>query len=191
MTDVLDGIAGLIGARHVLTDPADMAPHLREWRDLFRGAARAVAKPGSTGEVAAILKLAHETGTAIVPQGGNTGLVGGQIPLGEGREIVLSLARLDRIREVDAEGNAMIVEAGVTLLRAQEAAEAADRLFRSRSPPKAAAPSAATSPPMRAGRRCWPMATPATSASGSKSCWPMAASGRACASCARTTPATI
>jgi FAD/FMN-containing dehydrogenase len=86
-----------------------------------------VLRPGSVAEVAAILELANETKTAIVPQGGNTGLVGGQIP--HHGEVVLSLTRLDKIREVDPISNSMTVEAGMTLQRAREAAAAADRLY--------------------------------------------------------------
>jgi FAD/FMN-containing dehydrogenase len=86
-----------------------------------------VLRPGSVAEVAAILELANETKTAIVPQGGNTGLVGGQIP--HHGEVVLSLTRLDKIREVDPISNTMTVEAGVTLQRAREAAATADRLY--------------------------------------------------------------
>ena len=106
-----------------------MVPYLKEWRDLFRGKAQGVVRPGSTAEVAELVKLAAETGTVLVPQGGNTGLVGGQIPISEGREVILSLQRLDKIRAVDTDGDTMIVEAGVTLKRAQDAAEAAGRLF--------------------------------------------------------------
>src|SRR5262249_26162415 len=94
---------------------------------LYRGTTPMVLRPGSVEEVAAIVKLANETATAIVPQGGNTGLVGGQIS--HNGEIVLSLRRLDRIREVDALSNTMTCEAGVVLTKAQEAAAAADRLF--------------------------------------------------------------
>ncbi|GAU80890.1 FAD-binding oxidoreductase [Bosea sp. BIWAKO-01] len=126
---VLDRMAGIVGARNIIAEPDAMLPYLKEWRDLFRGQATAVVRPGSTEEVAAIVRLAAETGTTLVPQGGNTGLVGGQIPVAEGREIILSLQRLDKVRAVDAEGDTMIVEAGVTLQRAQEAAEAAGRLF--------------------------------------------------------------
>ncbi|MGO4738211.1 FAD-binding oxidoreductase [Bosea sp. 2KB_26] len=126
---VLDRMAGIVGARNIIADPDAMLPYLKEWRDLFRGQATAVVRPGSTEEVAAIVRLAAETGTTLVPQGGNTGLVGGQIPVADGREIILSLQRLDKVRAVDAEGDTMIVEAGVTLQRAQEAAEAAGRLF--------------------------------------------------------------
>jgi FAD/FMN-containing dehydrogenase len=96
-------------------------------RDLYRGVTPVVLRPGSVAEVAAILKLANETKTAVVPQGGNTGLVGGQIS--HHGEVVLSLTRLDKIREVDPVSNTMTVEAGVTLQRAREAAAAADRLY--------------------------------------------------------------
>jgi len=126
---ILDGMAGIVGGRNVIVEPDAMVPYLKEWRDLFRGTARAVVRPGSTAEVAALVRLAAETGATLVPQGGNTGLVGGQIPVAEGKEIILSLQRLDKIRAVDAAGDTMTVEAGVTLQRAQGAAEAAGRLF--------------------------------------------------------------
>ena len=96
-------------------------------RDLYHGHTPLVLRPGSVQEVAAIAKLADETKTAIVPQGGNTGLVGGQIP--HHGEIILSLNQLDKIREVDPVSNTMTVEAGVTLQRAREAAAAVDRLY--------------------------------------------------------------
>ncbi len=129
MSAILDRMAGIVGAKNVVTDADAMVPYLKEWRDLFRGKAQAIVRPGTVAEVVELVKLAAETGTALVPQGGNTGLVGGQIPIGEGREIVLSLQRLDKIRAVDTDGDTMIVEAGVTLKRAQDAAEAAGRLF--------------------------------------------------------------
>jgi FAD/FMN-containing dehydrogenase len=129
MDHVLGGLSAIVGERHLITETAAMEPHLREWRHLFIGKARAVVKPRSVEEVSAILGLAHETGTPIVPQGGNTGLVGGQIPIAQGREIVLSLTRLDQVRSVDPESDVMVVEAGVTLARAQEAADGAGRLF--------------------------------------------------------------
>ncbi|KQK31070.1 hydroxyacid dehydrogenase [Bosea thiooxidans] len=129
MSAILDRMAGIVGAKNVVTDADAMVPYLKEWRDLFRGKAQAIVRPGTVAEVVELVKLAAETRTALVPQGGNTGLVGGQIPIGEGREIVLSLQRLDKIRAVDTDGDTMIVEAGVTLKRAQDAAEAAGRLF--------------------------------------------------------------
>ncbi|TQI76165.1 4-phosphoerythronate dehydrogenase (FAD-dependent) [Bosea sp. AK1] len=129
MSAILDRMAGIVGSKNVITDADAMVPYLKEWRDLFRGKAQGIVRPGSTAEVAELVKLAAETGTVLVPQGGNTGLVGGQIPISEGREIILSLQRLDKIRAVDTDGDTMIVEAGVTLKRAQDAAEAAGRLF--------------------------------------------------------------
>ena len=125
--DLLARFIGIVGEKHAITDRQAQEPYLVEMRDLYRGQTPVVLRPASVAEVAAILKLANETKTAIVPQGGNTGLVGGQIPLNG--EIVLSLTRLDKIREVDAVSNTMTVEAGVTLQRAREAAAEADRLY--------------------------------------------------------------
>jgi FAD/FMN-containing dehydrogenase len=126
---VLAGLRDAVGARHVLTGEADVAPYLVEWRGLFHGRARAVVRPSSTQEVSAVLRLCHAAGVPVVPQGGNTGLVGGQTPDASGAAIVLSLQRMNRIREVDPSSDSMTVEAGVTLLAAQEAAEAAGRFF--------------------------------------------------------------
>ena len=126
---LLDRFAAIVGARHALTDPADQQPYLAEPRGLYRGRTPMVLRPGSTAEVAAILKLANETRTSIVPQGGDTGLVGGQTPHETGGELLLSLGRLDRLRAIDPEGNTMTVEAGMTLARAQAAAADVDRLF--------------------------------------------------------------
>jgi D-lactate dehydrogenase (cytochrome) len=125
--ELIARFAAIVGAKYAITAPDAQVPYLVEMRDLYRGHTPVVLRPGSVAEVAAILKLANETRTAVVPQGGNTGLVGGQIP--HHGEVVLSLNRLDRIREVDAVSNTMTVEAGVTLQRAREAAAAADRLY--------------------------------------------------------------
>jgi D-lactate dehydrogenase (cytochrome) len=125
--ELIARFAGIVGERYAVTDPAEIAPYLTEERGLYHGRSPLVLRPGSVAEVAAILKLANETGTPIVPQGGNTGLVGGQTP--HQGEVVLSLRRLDRIREVDPTGSTMTCEAGVVLIKAQEAAEAAGRLF--------------------------------------------------------------
>ncbi len=120
--------AEIVGAEHALTAPEAQAPYLREWRDLYVGRTPLVLKPATTEEVSRVVALAHALGLGIVPQGGNTGLVGGQIPHA-GCEILLSLKRLSRIRSVDAAGETMTAEAGVTLQGAQEAARAAGRLF--------------------------------------------------------------
>ncbi len=119
----------IVGPKGFIDDAADMAPYLVERRELYKGRAAAILKPASTGEVAALMRIAHETGTPVVPQGGNTGLVGGQIPFETGDEIVLSLARMNRVLALDAQNNTLTVEAGVTLAAAQAAAEDADRLF--------------------------------------------------------------
>src|SRR5437016_3399990 len=124
---LLSRFAAIVGARHALTDPAEIAPYLSEERGLYQGRSPLVLRPGTVAEVAAILKLASETGTPVVPQGGNTGLVGGQTP--HHGEVVVSLRRLDRIREVDPTSNTMTCEAGVVLIKAQQAAAAAGRLF--------------------------------------------------------------
>jgi FAD/FMN-containing dehydrogenase len=124
---LLQRFAAIVGSKFAITDPDLQAPYTVEMRDLFRGHTPMVLRPGSVEEVAAILKLANETKTPIVPQGGNTGLVGGQIP--HHNEIILSLNRLDRIREVDPTSNTITCEAGVTLQHARAAAAEADRLY--------------------------------------------------------------
>src|SRR5579863_6069113 len=124
---LLARFAAVVGEKYAVTDPQLQAPYLLEMRDLYRGRTPMVLRPGSVAEVVQILKLANDTATAVVPQGGNTGLVGGQVPLNN--EIVLSLRRLDRIREVDPTSNTITCEAGVTLQRAREAAAAVDRLY--------------------------------------------------------------
>jgi FAD/FMN-containing dehydrogenase len=125
--DVIARFAAIVGARYALTEPTDIAPYMTEERQLYHGRSPLVLRPGSVEEVSAILKLASETATPIVPQGGNTGLVGGQTP--HNGEVLVSLKRLDRIREVDPTSNTMTCEAGVILIKAQEAAAAAGRLF--------------------------------------------------------------
>ncbi len=124
---LLARFAAIVGEKYAITDPAAQAPYLVEMRGLFEGHTPVVLRPSTVDEVCKILKLANDTATPIVPQGGNTGLVGGQIPLHN--EIVLSLNRLDRIREVDPTSNTLTCEAGVTLQRAREAAAAVDRLY--------------------------------------------------------------
>src|SRR5436853_3897171 len=126
-SDLLPQFAGIVGEKYAITDPAMQEPYLKEMRDLYRGHTAMVLRPGSVEEVSRILKRANDTKTAIVPQGGNTGLVGGQIP--HHGEIVLSLNRMDRIREVDATSNTITAEAGVSLGRVRDAAANVDRLY--------------------------------------------------------------
>src|SRR5262245_19097619 len=116
--DVLARLAQIVGTRNAITDPAAQEAYLVEERNLYRGHTPLVLRPGSLAEVAAILRLANETATPIVPQGGNTGLVGGQVP--HNGEVLLSLKRLDRIRDVYATSNTLTYEAGVVLFRTDE-----------------------------------------------------------------------
>jgi len=125
--DLIARFAAIVGDRYAITAPSEIAPYLTEERGLYHGRSPLVLRPGTVAEVAAILKLANETRTPIVPQGGNTGLVGGQTP--HHGEVLISLRRLDRIREVDPTSNTMTCEAGVVLTKAQEAAAAVGRLF--------------------------------------------------------------
>jgi len=119
----------IVGAKNALTSDKDIAPHVHEWRGRYSGETRLVLKPANTKEVSQILALANETHTAIVPQGGNTGLVGGQIPYSSEHEIVLSLSRLNKIRQVDPLNNTITVEAGCILENIQNVAQDNDRLF--------------------------------------------------------------
>jgi len=117
----------IVGDKYAVTDTADIAPYLTEERDLFHGKSPLVLRPGSTAEVSEICKLASAHRIALVPQGGNTGLVGGQTP--HNGEVVVSMRRLDKIRDVDASSNTMTCEAGVVLQVAQQRARDVDRLF--------------------------------------------------------------
>src|SRR5262249_41802099 len=125
--ELIARFAAIVGERYAITDAAEIVPYVPEERGLYHGRSPLVLRPGSVAEVSAILKLASETRTAIVPQGGNTGLVGGQTP--HHGEVVLSLRRLDRIREVDPTSNTMTSEAGGVLVEGQEGAAAGDRPF--------------------------------------------------------------
>lgn len=124
----LASLRSLLGTDNVLTGEA-MAPFLTDWRERYSGEAEAVVRPGSTEEVAKVVRWCVEHGFSIVPQGGNTGLCGGATPDHRGRQIVLSLTRLNRIRHVDTDNDTMIVEAGCILQTVQEAAQQAGRLF--------------------------------------------------------------
>ena len=129
MTELIVGLSAIVGPDQVLTDAADLAPYLTDWRGRYTGAARALVKPADTAEVAAVVRLCADLGIPLVPQGGNTGLCGGATPDGEGRAVLVNLSRLKRIRRVDAANNTITVEAGCLLEAVQEAAAAVDRLF--------------------------------------------------------------
>jgi FAD/FMN-containing dehydrogenase len=126
---IIEDLRTVLGPQSVLTEPADVEPYVKDWRGIYVGETSAVARPANTDEVAAVMKLCSETGTAVVPQGGNTGMCMASVPRAGKNEIVLSLGRMNRIREVDALNNTMTVEAGVVLANIQEAASEVDRLF--------------------------------------------------------------
>ena len=128
-TRLVEALAGVVGAGNVLTEPADTAPYLVDWRKQFSGPAECVVRPGSTVEVAAVVAHCARDGVAIVPQGGNTGLCGASVPAGHRREIVLSLARLNRIRAIDPLNDTLTAEAGCILADIQRAARDAGRFF--------------------------------------------------------------
>ncbi len=125
--DVLARLKTAVGDKGFSEDRDEIAPHLVEWRGRYRGHTPLLLKPRTTEDVSAILSICNETSTPIVPHGGNTGLVGGQIPLHG--EILLSLARLNRIRKVDRTDMSLIAEAGVVLAKVQEAAADANCFF--------------------------------------------------------------
>jgi FAD/FMN-containing dehydrogenase len=129
MSDFIAKLRAIVGDKGLILDEKDKHPFLTDWRENYLGRALAIVRPGSTGEVAAVVKLCAAEKVAICPQGGNTGMSGGATPQEDGREIVLSLTRMNRILEVDKVGYSMTVEAGVILKTIQDTAADNDRLF--------------------------------------------------------------
>ena len=129
MESLIVALQGVVGEAYVLTRDEDTAPYNADWRGRYQGASLCVVRPGSTEEVAAVVRLCSEAGVAIVPQGGNTGLCGGATPTGQRPEVVVSLGRLKAIRAIDPDNNTLTVEAGCTLHDVQQAAESAGRFF--------------------------------------------------------------
>ena len=127
--NIIETFQDLIGEEHVITDKTLMRPFMVEWRDRYVGDAACVLCPGNTQDVSKIISIAYKENIAIVPQGGNTGLVGGQIPDRSEAQIVLNLSRLNKVRDISKDNNSMTLEAGVTLSKAQEIALNHDRLF--------------------------------------------------------------
>ena len=127
--EIIARLTAITGPTHVFTNDTDTAPFLTDWRKNYSGRALAVVQPGNTEEVADIVKLCTETHTPIVPQGGNTGLVGGGTPDATGNAVVISMRRLNRIRAIDPSNNTLTAEAGCILQIVQEAARNEGRLF--------------------------------------------------------------
>ena len=127
-TPLLDTLRQALGAAHVLTE-GDLSGYERDWRQRAQGRALAVARPGSTEQVAAVLRACAAHGVSVVPQGGNTGLAVGSVPDDSGGQVVLSLRRLDRVRALDAANLTLTVEAGCILQNVQDAAAQSGLLF--------------------------------------------------------------
>jgi FAD/FMN-containing dehydrogenase len=125
----LDKCISIIGAKNVISDPITMQPYLEDWNGRFKGLALAVLKPSTTEEVSRLIALCASHHVPIVPQGGNTSFCGGGIPDQAGNSIILSLNRMNKIREIDVENNTITVDAGVILSNVQVAAAECDRLF--------------------------------------------------------------
>lgn len=184
--DVISRLKAVLGEGGWSQDPERLAPKLVEWRDRWQGNTPFLALPKTTAEVAAVIGVCAESGTPVVPQGGNTGSVGGQIPLGE---ILLSTERMRAIRDIDAFDDVLVAEAGVTLQAAHEAALEKRRRF----PLDIASQGTATiggiistnaggTAVLRYGNTrdwCW----------GWRRCCRTARSGTGSSACARTTPA--
>jgi len=127
--DAVARLKAAVGPGGWTDDQAEIEPYLSEDRGIYFGKSPLMMKPANTAEVAAILQICNETGTALVPQGGNTGLVGASIPISDGNEVIISLRRLNHIREIDPIANTIVVEAGCILADIQQAAEDVSRLF--------------------------------------------------------------
>ena len=124
--DLIAALRSHLGPKGVVTDHETLAPHLTEWRGRYSGQTPVMALPATTEEVAAVVRLCAAHRQPITTQGGNTGLVGGQIPQGE---VLLSLKRMNRIRSVDADNDSLVAEAGAVLSAVQQAAAESNRLF--------------------------------------------------------------
>ncbi|MCE2692481.1 MAG: FAD-binding oxidoreductase, partial [Rubrivivax sp.] len=127
--ELISQLGHIVDPSQVLCPPEDLSSYEQDWRKRWRGRALAVVRPGSTAEVAAVVKACAAAGVALVPQGGNTGLVGGGVPDDQGRQVLLSLRRMTAVRALDTDNLTMTVEAGCVLQAAQAAAEARGLLF--------------------------------------------------------------
>jgi FAD/FMN-containing dehydrogenase len=126
---LLPALKSIVGEANIFTADEDVAPFCIDWRERYRGRARAVVRPGSTAEVAAVVRCCAEHSVPIVPQAGNTSLCGGATPHAAGDEVLISLSRLNRVRAVDKDNATMTVESGMALAAVQDAAAQAGLLF--------------------------------------------------------------
>src|SRR5580693_6853313 len=126
---VLDGLRAIVGDKGLILDDQGKQPFVTDWRGSLVGTAAVVVRPANTDEVSKVVKLCFDNGIAIVPQGGNTGLMGGATPWPTHTGILLSLGRMNRVLNVDPVGYAMTVEAGCILQTIQDTAAGHDRFF--------------------------------------------------------------
>jgi FAD/FMN-containing dehydrogenase len=126
IAELIEKLGAALGPKGVSTDAHEIEPHVRDWRGRWKGSTPVLVKPGSTEDVSKAMALCAEYGVAVTPQGGNSGMVNGGVPYGE---VLVSLKRMNRVREVDTLNDAMTLEAGVILTRAQEVADENNRLF--------------------------------------------------------------
>ena len=126
---LIEGLKAIVGERNVITDDHGREPYENDWRGQFHGRAAAVVKPGSTDEVSRVVQLLARERVAIVPQGGNTSMCGGSVPDASGRQVIVNVSRMNRVRAVDPANNTMTVEAGCVLANLQQVADENDRLF--------------------------------------------------------------
>jgi FAD/FMN-containing dehydrogenase len=124
---LVDDVRTRFGPKAAITDPADIEPWLTDWRGRFHGNALAVLSPSSTEEVAEVVKLSIRHRVPLVPQGGNTSMVGGATPPADGSALILSLRRMNRLRSITAAHNVAVAEAGVILAQLHEQAAAVGR----------------------------------------------------------------
>ncbi|AQR65704.1 hydroxyacid dehydrogenase [Aquaspirillum sp. LM1] len=129
MTAWLETLAGIVGPRHLMTDPDQLAPHCLDWRQRYQGRAVALARPGCTAEVAALVRACVAAGVPMVPQGGNTSHCGAATPDDSGHALIIQLNRMHALRAVDADNNTLTAEAGCTLAQVQDATAGVGRLF--------------------------------------------------------------
>ena len=129
MRSLIDDIRAIVGPAGLIASPQEFGPYATDWRKRYVGRPAAVVKPASTAEVAEVVRACADSRTAIVPQGGNTGLCGAATPDASGSQIVLNLSRMNRVRAIDARNNTMTVDAGCVLAKLQKTAEEAGRLF--------------------------------------------------------------
>ena len=126
---MLQDLIDIVGTDAFITDESELEPHVTEWRNVLRGRALALVSPGTTEEVAEVVKTCTRLGVSIVPQGGNTGLCGGAVPDDTGEQLILSLSRLNQIRSLDIDNFSIVAEAGCVLSSVQEAAREKKRYF--------------------------------------------------------------